>query len=149
MLCICFYVFSNCPGCSLPLGSARQQADKYKAPGGTFLVFFKYLSLPIWTWLPWRMWEKDAEWSALTIAHCIHGASEPLGMTVAQIYDIPWDWLWDACHMAGVRWGTRCKGFCSKEGPHYCSERSARNLTINLIHEFGNPLGIPCPSCTA
>jgi hypothetical protein len=23
-----------------------------------------------------------------------------------------------------------------------------RQVTINLIHEFGNPLGIPYPSCT-
>ncbi len=60
----------------------------------------------------------------------------------------PSDWLWDACHMAGVRWGSRCKGFCSKEGPHYCFEQSKRNTTMNLIHEFGNPLGIPYPSCT-
>ncbi len=33
--------------------------------------------------------------------------------------------------------------FCSKEGPHYCFMQSARNMTINLIHEFGNPLGVP------
>ncbi len=26
-----------------------------------------------------------------------------------------------------VRWGTHCKGFCSKEGPHYRIERSSRN----------------------
>jgi hypothetical protein len=69
-------------------------------------------------------------------------------LIVAQRYDIPWDWLWDACHMAGVRWGSRCKGFRSKEGPHYHFEWSARNPTINLIHEFGNPLGIPYPSRT-
>ncbi len=36
-----------------------------------------------------------------------------------------------------------------KEGPHYHFEQSARNLTINLIQEFGNPLGIPYRSCTA
>ncbi len=70
-------------------------------------------------------------------------------LIVVQRYDIPWDWLWDACHMAGVRWGSRCEGFCSKEGPHYCFEQSMRNLAINLIHEFGNLLGIPYPSCTA
>jgi hypothetical protein len=35
------------------------------------------------------------------------------------------------------------KDFESKECPHYCFEQSARNPTINLIHEFGNPLGIP------
>jgi hypothetical protein len=43
--------------------------------------------------------------------------------------------------MAGVRWGSHCKGFCSKEGPHYCFEQSVRNPTINLIHEFEIPWG--------
>ncbi len=81
------------------------------------------------TWEPWRMQERDSEWSALTIAHHIHGASVPLGTTVAWRYDVPRDWLWDACHMAGVRRGSRCKRFCSKEGPHYCLEQSARKLT--------------------
>ncbi len=72
-----------------------------------------------------------------------------VGDVIAQRYDVLWDWLWDACHMAGVCWGSCCKGFHSKEGPHYCFEQSLRNPTINLIHEFGNPLGIPYPSCTA
>ncbi len=43
-----------------------------------------------------------------------------IGDDVTQRYYVPWDLLWDACHMAGVRWGSRCKGFCSEEGPHYC-----------------------------
>jgi hypothetical protein len=51
-----------------------------------------------------------------------------VGDLVAQRYDILWDWLWDACHMAGVHWVSRCKGFCSKEGPHYCLEQSVRKL---------------------
>ena len=59
---------------------------------------------------------------------------------------------------------TRCKGFRSKEGLHYCFEQSVRNplecdqvqialgncpeavigqATINLIHEYGNLLRIP------
>ncbi len=101
------------------------------------------------TWEPWRMQGRDAEWLASTIAHHIRGASEPLETTVAWRYDVPWDWLWDACHMAGVHWGSRCEGFCSEEGLHYCLERSARNPTINLIHKFGNPLGIPYLSFTA
>jgi hypothetical protein len=101
------------------------------------------------TWEHWRTQERDAEYLAPTIARIIHSASEPLGMTFAQRYDVPWDWLWDACHMAGIRWGFCCKGFCSKEGPHYRFEQSARKLAINLIQEFGNPLGIPYPSCTA
>jgi hypothetical protein len=60
-------------------------------------------------------------------------------LIIAQRYDVPQEWLWDARHMAGVRWGSHCKGFCSKEGPHYRFEQSARNLTINLINKFGNP----------
>jgi hypothetical protein len=100
------------------------------------------------TW-PWNTWERDAEWSSPTIACHIHDASVPFGRAVAQRYDVPWDWLWDACHMAGVRSGTCCERFCSKEGPHYCFELNTRNPTINIIHEFGNPLGIPYQSCTA
>jgi hypothetical protein len=52
-----------------------------------------------------------------------------VGDVVAQRYDIPWDWLWDACHITGVRWGSRCEGFCIEEGPHYHLERSARKLS--------------------
>ncbi len=62
-------------------------------------------------------------------------------LIVARRYDVPRDWLWDACHMAGVRWGSRYKGFCSKEGLHYCITQSARNITINLIHELEIPWG--------
>ncbi len=47
-----------------------------------------------------------------------------------QRYDIPWDWLRDACQMARVHWGTRCKGFHSKEDPHYQIEQSARNQLV-------------------
>jgi hypothetical protein len=113
--------------------------------------------------------ERDAEWSALTNVRHTHCAPRQLGTTANQRYDVPWDWLWVTCHMAGVRWGTHCVGFGSKEGPHYCFERSTRNplkhdqvwtafgnhpeavigqATINLIHEFGNPLRIPYLSCT-
>ncbi len=52
-----------------------------------------------------------------------------VGDVVVQRYDILCDWLWDACHMAGVRWRSRCKGFLSKEGPHYPFEQSARKLS--------------------
>ncbi len=48
---------------------------------------------------------------------------------VAQRYDVLCDWLWDACHMAGVCWGSCWEAFCSKEGPHYCLERSVRKLS--------------------
>ncbi len=52
-------------------------------------------------------------------------------LIVARGYDAPRDWLWDACHMAGVHWGSHCKGFHSKEGLHYCFIQSARNMIIN------------------
>jgi hypothetical protein len=52
-----------------------------------------------------------------------------VGDVVAQRYDVPRDWLWESCHMAGIRWGSRCKGLGSKEGPHYCLEQSARKLS--------------------
>ncbi len=52
-----------------------------------------------------------------------------VGDIVAQRYDVLCDWLWDACHMAGVRWRSHCKGFCSKEGLHYCFEQSTRKLS--------------------
>jgi hypothetical protein len=52
-----------------------------------------------------------------------------VGDIVAQRCDVLCDWLWDACHMAGVRWGSCCKVFHSKEGPHYCFEQSARKLS--------------------
>ncbi len=36
------------------------------------------------TWEPWRMQERDAEWSAPTIVRHIYGASEPLGMKLLK-----------------------------------------------------------------
>ncbi len=86
------------------------------------------------------LFHKEATCKSSTINGLLY-AHETL--IVAQRCDVPRDWLWDACHMAGVRWGSHCKGFCSMEGPHYCFMGSPRNMTINLIHEFGNPLGIP------
>ncbi len=79
---------------------------------------------------PWRLrWpqERDVEQSAPTHARPTHCASRQLGTTADWRYGVPWDWLWDACQVARVRWRTRCEGFCSKEGPHYCIEQSARN----------------------
>jgi hypothetical protein len=52
-----------------------------------------------------------------------------VGDVVAQRCDLLRDWLWDACHMAGVRWGSHCKWFCSEKGPYYCLEQSARKLS--------------------
>ncbi len=79
---------------------------------------------------PWRsrwLQEKDVEQSSLTHARHTHCTSRQLGTTANQRCDVPWDWLRDACQMARVRWGTRCKGFYCKEGQHYWTEQSARN----------------------
>ncbi len=38
-----------------------------------------------------------------------------VGDVVAQRYDILCDWLWDTCHMAGVRWGSCCKAFVARK----------------------------------
>ncbi len=77
-------------------------------------------------WSRWP-WEKDAEQSAVTHTCHTQCASSQLGTTANRRYDFPQDWLWDTCQLARVRWGTCCKGFHSKEGPHYCIEWSGRN----------------------
>jgi hypothetical protein len=79
---------------------------------------------------PWRSrWpqERDVEQSAPTHAHHTHCACNQLGTMANRRYDVPRDWLRDACQMARVHWGTRCKGFCCKEGLHYRIDQSARN----------------------
>ncbi len=78
----------------------------------------------------WRsrwLQERDVEQSAPTHTRHTHCASKKLGTTADWRCDVPRARLWDACLMARVHWGTRCKGFCCKEGPHYCIEQSARN----------------------
>ncbi len=140
-----------------------------------------YLSTNLCAWgVPWRVPSSVSSrilhsdvlfWYQTSRTPKIHGTSSPFGTTAAQRYDIPRDWLWDACHLARIRWGTCCKWFCSKEGPYYCVEQSARNplehdqvqralawncpeaviwqATIKFIHEFGNPLRIPSPGFTS
>ncbi len=79
---------------------------------------------------PWRsrwLQERDVEWSAPTHVRHTHCASRQLGTTADRRYDVPWDWLWGACQMSRVHWGTQCEGIFSKEGPHYWIEWSARN----------------------
>jgi hypothetical protein len=76
---------------------------------------------------------KNARKGCLVISPDYH-ASHPrcfcaVGDVVAQRYDVLWDWLWDTWHMAGVHWGSFCKGFCSEEGLHYHLEQSARKLS--------------------
>ncbi len=71
--------------------------------------------------------EWDTDWSAPTHSRHTHCISRQLGTTANWRYDVPWDWLWDTCQLARVHLGTRCEGFCSKEGLHYHMEWSARN----------------------
>ncbi len=47
--------------------------------------------------------------------------------TANQRSDVPREWLWDACLLARICQGTRCKGICNKEGLHYCIKQSGRN----------------------
>ncbi len=96
-----------------------------------------YKQTPLWLVVmrkepqePWRtrrLWERDVEQSALTHARHTHCASRQLGTTADRRYDVPQDWLWEACQMARVCKGTLCEGFCSKEGPLYWVDQSARN----------------------
>ncbi len=65
---------------------------------------------------------RDVEQSAPTQACHTHCVPMQMGATANWRYDVHCDWLQEACHMARVRWGTHCKGFCSKEGPHYQME---------------------------
>ncbi len=103
------------------------------------------------------------------VSHPLH--SHVFGYYSQSKYYVLQDWLWEACHKARVRWGARCKGFCSKEGPHYhfltkCQESagtqsgaksawegvwqlSFRQATINLICKVRNPFTTPVPGCTA
>jgi hypothetical protein len=114
---------------------------------------FKYLckQTPLWPILmskmpqePWRSrWpqERDVEQSTPTHVRHTHYNSRQLGTTANQRCDIPWDWLWDTCQMARVRWGNHCKGFHCMEGLHYPIERSARKpleckQVLRVLGEF-------------
>ncbi len=105
---------------------------------------------------PWRTrWPRksNAEQSAPTIACDTRCASRQLVTTANWRYDVSQDWLWDACLLASVRWGTHktsqcghaslwrwrpwcgpsqgegfsCEWICCKEDPHYCIRQSTRN----------------------
>ncbi len=164
-------------------GSQKQKQYQERNTLRTWGVLQRALqvSQPGYSALTWRhehkpqepqrwLQEGDSEQSAPINMHHTHCTPRQLGTSVAWRYDISRDWIWDACHKAGVCWGTRCKGFCTKEGLHYCFEQSVRDplerdqvritlgicpeavigqATINLIHEFGTPLRIPYPSCIA
>ena len=51
MLCICFYVFSKCPGIFFPWTDLDNRQRNTYLPGGMFFYVFMYLTLPIWTGL--------------------------------------------------------------------------------------------------
>ncbi len=114
-----------------------------------------YKQTPLWHVVMWKTpqdswrsrWpqERDVEGSAPTQAHHTHCASRQLDTTADWRYDVPWDWLWDACQMARVHWGTCCEGLCSKVGPHYQLEQSARNqLEPNQVQRVLGKLSRSC-----
>ena len=134
--------FRSSTGSSVPFlqGSYKQKQYQEKTSLHTWGVRQRALqvSQPGYSALTWhhergpqgpqrRLQERDAKWSVPINVRHIHCVPMQLGTTVIWRYDAPWDWLWDACHMAGVRWGNHWEGFCSKEGPHYRFEQSARN----------------------
>ncbi len=86
------------------------------------------------------LFHKEATCESSTINGLLY-AHETL--IVAQRCDVPWDWLWDACHMAGVHWESCCKDFCSKEGPHYRFMQKRKEHDNQPNSRVGNPLGIP------
>ncbi len=118
---------------------------------------------------PWRTrrpQERDVEQSAPTHAHHTHCASRQLGTTANQRYDVPRDWLWEACQMARVRWVTHRKGFVARnihtiklnevhgtkwntikceERLGSCPEAVVRQATINLYSRVWKSLGDSFP----
>jgi hypothetical protein len=75
-----------------------------------------------------KMTARKGRWVISPDSHAhTHCTSRQLGTTANRRYDVPRDCLRKACQMARVCWGTRCEGFCGKEGPHYWIEQSARN----------------------
>ncbi len=97
--------------------------------------------------------ERDAKWSAPINLHHTHCAPRQLGTTANWRYDVPRDWLWDACQLARVHWGTHCDRFLSRkactialskvQGTHWnvirckeclanCPEAVLGQATINL-----------------
>jgi hypothetical protein len=120
-------------------GTGKDYLSHYLRSPAKSTLKHLYKQTPLWLVImrkepqePWRtrrLQERDIEQSAPTHVRHTHCASRQLGTTSDQRYDVPPNWLrlQEACQKAGVRWGTRCKGFCSKGGPHYQIDRSARN----------------------
>ncbi len=89
--------------------------------------------------------KRDVEKSAPTHARHTHCTSSQLGTTADRRCDVPCDWLWEACHIARVCWGTRCERFRTKKGPHYWMEQSARNhLERNQVQRAPEKLPSSC-----
>ncbi len=115
-------------------GTGKDYLSRYlRSPGkSTFKRLYK--QTPLWLVVkrkepqePWRTRrprERDVEQSAPTHASHTHYAPWPFGHYGRSKV---WCSLGLTLRMARVQWGTRCEGFCSKEGPHYWMERSAKN----------------------
>jgi hypothetical protein len=114
--------------------------------------------------------KRDVEQSALTHAHHTHCASRQLGTTADRSTtflgtDFEKRAIWQgsveepaakdfvARKVCTIKWnevqGTIWNAIKCKERLRSCPAAVVRQATINLIHEFGNPFGIPFPSCTA
>ncbi len=115
-------------------GTGRDYLSRYLRSPAKSTFKHLYKQTPLWLVImrkepqkPWRTrrpWERDVEKSAPAHVRHTHCASRQLGTTADRRYDVPRDWLQEACKMARVCWGTHCKGFCSEEGLHYQMEQS-------------------------
>jgi hypothetical protein len=77
--------------------------------------------------------EKHAEWQGYVEEPAVKD------FVVRKVRTIEWT------KVQGTIWNAiKCK-----EGLKSCPAAVVRQAKINLIHEFGNPFGIPFPSCTA
>ncbi len=80
-----------------------------------------------------KMTTRKGHWAISPDSRASHHTSRQLGTTADWRYDIPWNWLRNACQMARVRWGTHCEGFRSEEGAHYRIEQSAWNQLEHFL----------------
>ncbi len=72
--------------------------------------------------------QEKGRWEISSNSHASHPLRSYADGYYSRLkYDVPWDWLREVCHMARVRWGTRCKGFRNEKGLHYRMEQNVRN----------------------
>ncbi len=102
---------------------ARFSGDPSQFSTGSYVFFFK-----------------EATCGSSTINGLIY-AHETL--IVAWRYDVHRDWLWDACHMAGVHWRSCCKGFFKQGRPALLLYAKCKEHDNQPNSGVGNPLGIP------